>query len=141
MEAALASLSKSLCRYHSLAPITYSVGERIHNTFTYAPTRKHERLSPVQTSGHVRGFSASAAAADLRDLADRRFSPSRAAEVVPGYVSEAAWPPPPASVVSTTAYDKTAFADGIEGNFSKVSRLGPGRGRGTFLAAGHGEEE
>ena len=116
MEAALASLSKSLCRYHSLAPITYSVGERIHNTFTYAPTRKHERLSPVQTSGHVRGFSASAAAA----AAMRSGLPPSAAEVMPGYASEALMPPP-ASVVSTTAYDRAAFADGEGGSPQVVS--------------------
>ena len=111
MEAALASLSKSLCRYHSLAPITYSVGERIHNTFTYAPTRKHERLSPVQTSGHVRGFSP-AAASEYRGMGDR-FSST-------GYESGARWPPMPASVVSTIAYDKAAFTDGEE-ELSQVS--------------------
>ena len=118
MEAALASLGKSLCRYHSLAPITYSVGERIHNTFTYAPTRKHERLSPVQTSGHVRGFSP-AAASEYRDMGDR-FSTS-------GCVSGARRPPPmmPASVVSTTAYNKAAFTDG-EGDLSQVSCMKPG---------------
>ena len=117
MEAALASLSKSLCRYHSLAPITYSVGERIHNTFTYAPTRKHERLSPVQTSGHVRGFSP-AAASEYRDMGDR-FSTS-------GYMSEIRrLPQPPASVVSTTAYNKAAFTDG-EGDLSQVSCMKPG---------------
>ena len=109
MEAALASLGRSLCRYHSLAPITYSVGERIHSTFTYAPTRKHERLAPAQTSGHVRGFSVQPAA-----------SASMAVEVFPRPMTTLR--PPPASVVSTTtAYDKAAFSDGGEGSLSQVT--------------------
>ena len=107
MEAALASLGRSLCRYHSLAPITYSVGERIHSTFTYAPTRKHERLAPTQTSGHVRGFSVQPAY-DLQ-------RPQVAAAVT-------TMRPSPASVVSTTtAYDKAAFSDGGEGSLSQVT--------------------
>ena len=111
MEAALASLGRSLCRYHSLAPITYSVGERIHSTFTYAPTRKHERLAPAQTSGHVRGFSVQPAY-DLR--------PPPVAAAVPMTTLR----PPPASVVSTTtAYDKAAFSDGGEGSLSQVGAL------------------
>ena len=108
MEAALASLGRSLCRYHSLAPITYSVGERIHSTFTYAPTRKHERLAPAQTSGHVRGFS-------VQPAYDLQRPPVAAAPVT------ALRPPPPASVVSTTAYDRAAFSDGGEGSLSQVT--------------------
>ena len=104
MDAALASLGRSLCRYHSLAPITYSVGERIHSTFTYAPTRKHERLAPAQTSGHVRGFS--------YDLQRPRLAAAPVTTLRP----------PPASVVSTTtAYDKAAFSDGGEGSLSQVT--------------------
>ena len=116
MDAAFASLSRSLCRYHSLAPITYSVGERLHSTFTYAPTRKHERLSPVQTSGHVRGVSP-AALADHGALGERFSYAARA----PSFYSMLPAAAAPAYVVSTTAFDRSAFAADGEGKMSEVS--------------------
>ena len=116
MDAAFASLSRSLCRYHSLAPISYSVGERIHNTFTYAPTRKHERLSPAQTSGHVRGVSP-AALSDYGALGER----SSYAAWAPSFYSMLPAAAAPAYVVSTTAFDKSAFGAEGEGSLSEVS--------------------
>ena len=105
-DVACLSLGQSLSRYHSLAPIVYSVGEKQRNTFTYRPTANHERSYPKQL---VRGFSVPR---DIRDRFARiAFDDYRSRGVNNAtYYSEAILGPP-SSVVTSTNYGWEDFAD------------------------------